>query len=101
MAFTVTNGKWNDQNAGPIRAFGWPLAVQAGGLAQLSDARLQLTTAAIDSRCHLCMLSSTATSTPCHFFMPASEVTRVALWRKARAAKKASGTSFPCAPATR
>ena len=30
---------------GPIRAFGWPLVVQAGGLAQLSGARLQLTTA--------------------------------------------------------
>jgi hypothetical protein len=37
--------KWNDQNAGPIRAFGWPLVIQAGGLAQLSGSRLQLTTA--------------------------------------------------------
>jgi hypothetical protein len=41
----AANSKWNDQNAGPIRAFGWPLVVQAGGLAQLSGARLQLTTA--------------------------------------------------------
>jgi hypothetical protein len=41
----AANSKWNDQNAGPIRAFGWPLVVQAGGLAQLSGERLQLTTA--------------------------------------------------------
>jgi len=41
----AANSKWNDQNAGPIRAFGWPLLVQAGGLAQLSGAPLQLTTA--------------------------------------------------------
>jgi hypothetical protein len=37
------NDKWNDENAGPIRAFAWPLLIQAGGLAQLSGTRLQLT----------------------------------------------------------
>ena len=37
--------KWDDENAGPIRAFAWPLIVQAGGLAQLSGSRLQLTRA--------------------------------------------------------
>jgi hypothetical protein len=35
--------KWDDENAGPIRAFAWPLLIQAGGLAQLSGSRLQLT----------------------------------------------------------
>jgi hypothetical protein len=35
--------KWHDENAGPVRAFGWPLLIQAGGLAQLSGTRLQLT----------------------------------------------------------
>jgi XPB/Ssl2-like helicase family protein len=35
--------KWDDENAGAIRAFAWPLLVQAGGLAQLSGTRLQLT----------------------------------------------------------
>ena len=35
--------KWHDENAGPIRAFAWPLLVQAGGLAQLSGSKLQLT----------------------------------------------------------
>jgi hypothetical protein len=40
----VTN-KWHDENAGPIRAFAWPLLVQAGGLAQLSGSKLQLTKA--------------------------------------------------------
>jgi hypothetical protein len=34
---------WSDGNAGPIRAFAWPLLIQAGGLAQLSGTRLQLT----------------------------------------------------------
>ena len=34
---------WHDENAGPIRAFAWPLLIQAGGLAQLSRTRLQLT----------------------------------------------------------
>lgn len=38
----VTN-KWDDENTGPIRAFAWPLIVQAGGLAQLSGSKLQLT----------------------------------------------------------
>ena len=37
--------KWRDENAGPIRAFAWPLIVQAGGLAQLSGTKLQLTKA--------------------------------------------------------
>jgi len=37
--------KWDDENAGPIRAFAWPLIVQAGGLAQLSGPKLQLTKA--------------------------------------------------------
>jgi hypothetical protein len=35
--------KWHNENAGPIRAFAWPLIVQAGGLAQLSGSKLQLT----------------------------------------------------------
>lgn len=35
--------KWSDENAGPIRAFAWPLLIQAGGLGQLSGSRLQLT----------------------------------------------------------
>jgi hypothetical protein len=39
------DSKWHDENAGPIRAFAWPLIVQAGGLAQLSGSRLQLTKA--------------------------------------------------------
>ena len=34
---------WCDPNAGPIRAFAWPLLIQAGGLAQLAGRRLQLT----------------------------------------------------------
>jgi len=37
--------KWHDENAGPIRAFAWPLLLQAGGLAQLSGSKLQLTKA--------------------------------------------------------
>jgi hypothetical protein len=37
--------KRSDENAGPIRAFAWPLIIQAGGLAQLSGSRLQLTKA--------------------------------------------------------
>src|SRR5450759_4781449 len=37
--------QWHDQNAGPIRAFAWPLLIQAGGLAQLAGPRLQLTKA--------------------------------------------------------
>lgn len=37
--------KWRDENAGPIRAFAWPLLIQAGGLAQLAGTRLQLTKA--------------------------------------------------------
>ncbi len=35
--------KYYDQNAGPIRAFAWPMLIQAGGLAQLAGTRLQLT----------------------------------------------------------
>jgi hypothetical protein len=37
--------EWHDENAGPIRAFAWPLIVQAGGLAQLSGSKLQPTRA--------------------------------------------------------
>jgi hypothetical protein len=37
--------KYYDENAGPIRAFAWPVIVQAGKLAQLSKKRLQLTKA--------------------------------------------------------
>jgi XPB/Ssl2-like helicase family protein len=37
--------KWHDENAGGIRAFAWPLLIQAGGLAQLAGTRLQLTKA--------------------------------------------------------
>lgn len=37
--------KWDDENAGPIRAFAWPLLVQAGGLARPAGAKLQLTKA--------------------------------------------------------
>jgi len=37
--------EWSDENAGPIRAFAWPLLIQAGGLAQLAGSRLQLTKA--------------------------------------------------------
>src|ERR1017187_8485115 len=37
--------KWHDSNTGPIRAFAWPLLIQAGGLAQLAGTKLQLTKA--------------------------------------------------------
>lgn len=37
--------KWHQENAGPIRAFAWPLLIQAGGLARLSGSKLQLTKA--------------------------------------------------------
>ena len=37
--------KRSDDNPGPIRAFAWPLIIQAGGLAQLAGSRLQLTKA--------------------------------------------------------
>jgi hypothetical protein len=37
--------RWRDENAGPIRAFAWPLLVQASGLARLSGRSLQLTKA--------------------------------------------------------
>lgn len=37
--------KWHDGNAGPMRAFAWPMLIQAGGLAQLSGSKLQLTKA--------------------------------------------------------
>lgn len=36
---------YEDEAVGPIRAFAWPLIVQAAGLAQLSGTRLQLTKA--------------------------------------------------------
>ncbi len=41
--YVPPNNKWNDQNAGPIRSFAWPLLIQAGGFAQLSGTRLHLT----------------------------------------------------------
>jgi len=37
--------KYHDENAGPIRAFAWPVIVQAGKLAKLSGKRLELTKA--------------------------------------------------------
>ena len=37
--------EWSDVNAGPIRAFAWPILLQAGGFAEISGARLQLTKA--------------------------------------------------------
>ncbi len=37
--------KYYDEKAGPIRAFAWPMVIQAGKLAQLSGNRLQLTKA--------------------------------------------------------
>jgi hypothetical protein len=43
--YVPPESKWEDENAGPIRAFAWPMLVQAGGLAQLSGTRLQLTKA--------------------------------------------------------
>jgi hypothetical protein len=43
--FEQPASKWYDENAGPLRAFAWPLLVQAGGLAQLSGSKLQLTKA--------------------------------------------------------
>jgi hypothetical protein len=43
--YVPTRSKWDDENAGPIRAFAWPLLIQAAGLAQLSGRRLQLTKA--------------------------------------------------------
>ena len=36
--------EYSDENAGPIRAFAWPMILQAGGFVELSGARLQLTT---------------------------------------------------------
>ncbi|MHB1710541.1 MAG: helicase-associated domain-containing protein [Acidimicrobiales bacterium] len=36
---------YDDENAGPVRAFAWPMIVQAGGLAQLAGSKLQLTKA--------------------------------------------------------
>ncbi len=43
--FVPTTDKWSDQNAGPMRAFAWPLLIQAGGLAQRAGSRLTLTRA--------------------------------------------------------
>jgi hypothetical protein len=43
--FVPPQDKWHDENAGPMRAFAWPLLIQAGGLAQLSGSRLRLTKA--------------------------------------------------------
>lgn len=35
--------KYFDENAGPIKAFAWPMILQAGGVVELSGGRLQLT----------------------------------------------------------
>ncbi|MBI2467286.1 MAG: helicase-associated domain-containing protein [Candidatus Rokubacteria bacterium] len=43
--FVPPKDKWCDENAGPVRAFAWPLLIQAGGLAQRSGSRLTLTRA--------------------------------------------------------
>lgn len=43
--FVPPTDRWHDENAGPMRAFAWPLLIQAGGLAQQSGPRLQLTKA--------------------------------------------------------
>jgi hypothetical protein len=43
--FVPTTDRWHDENAGPMRAFAWPLLIQAGGLAQRSGSRLHLTKA--------------------------------------------------------
>jgi hypothetical protein len=43
--FVQPQNKWHDENAGPMRAFAWPLLIQAGGLVQLSGSKLQLTRA--------------------------------------------------------
>lgn len=43
--FVQPKSKYGDENAGPIRAFAWPLLIQAGGLAQLAGSKLQLTKA--------------------------------------------------------
>ena len=40
-----TTDQWRDDNAGPIRAFAWPVLVQAGGLARPSGSKLHLTKA--------------------------------------------------------
>ncbi len=40
-----STNQYQDENAGPIRAFAWPMLIQAGGLAQLSGTKLQLTKA--------------------------------------------------------
>ena len=41
--YVKPENQYEDENAGPIRAFAWPLLIQAGGLAQLTGTRLQLT----------------------------------------------------------
>jgi Helicase conserved C-terminal domain len=43
--FVPPTDRWHDENAGPMRAFAWPLLIQAGGLAQPAGARLTLTKA--------------------------------------------------------
>ncbi len=43
--FVRPQNEWYDENAGPMRAFAWPLLIQAGGLVQLSGSKLQLTRA--------------------------------------------------------
>ncbi len=36
-------GSWGDEKIGPLKAFAWPLIVQAAGLAELAGTKLQLT----------------------------------------------------------
>ena len=43
--YRLPENRRSDENAAPIRPFAWPLIIQAGGLAQLSGGRLQLTKA--------------------------------------------------------
>jgi Helicase conserved C-terminal domain len=43
--FVPPQNKWRDENAGSMRAFAWPLLIQAGGLAQPFGSKLQLTKA--------------------------------------------------------
>jgi hypothetical protein len=43
--YPLPQNKWHDENAGPMRAFAWPLLIQAGGLVQVFGSKLQLTRA--------------------------------------------------------
>lgn len=43
--FEPPKDRWDDENAGPMRAFAWPMLIQAGGLAQRSGSKLRLSRA--------------------------------------------------------